>query len=73
MLNEFEMALSQSEKLVRKRKAETKYYKCIMEYTVLHDARNEKCWKQYAVAKQKKKGKKPSKRVIKAKQLKWRT
>ncbi len=30
----------------------------------LHDARSEKCWKQYAVAKQKKKGQKPSKKVI---------
>ncbi len=43
VLDEFEMAVSQSEKLVRKRKTEAKHYKCIMEDAELHDAFNEKC------------------------------
>ncbi len=41
-LNEFEMALSQSETLARKRKAEAKCYKCIMEDPDLHNACHEK-------------------------------
>ncbi len=54
MLDEFEIALSQSEKLRRKRKAEDKRYKCIMAESELHDSHNGKRWKQYGGAKQKK-------------------
>ncbi len=57
VLDEFETALSQSEKLMRTRKAEAKLYKRIMEDPDLHDAYNEKYGKQYAEAEQKKKGK----------------
>ncbi len=64
------MALSQSEKLARKRKAKAMHYKCIIQDQEFHDARNEKCQKQYTVAKQKKKGKKPSMKVIEAQRLK---
>ncbi len=60
------MDLSQSEKLIRKRKAEAKHYKCIMGDPELHDAHNEKHRKQYVGAKQKRKGKKLSKKVIEA-------
>ncbi len=56
-----------------KRKVEAKRYKYIMEDPELHDACNEKCQKPYAVAKQKKKGKKPLKKVTEAQQLIWRT
>ncbi len=73
MLDEFEMALSQSEKLVGKRKAETKCYKRIMVDAERHDGRSKKQWKHYAVAKQKEKGEKPSKKVIEAQQFKCRT
>ncbi len=45
-------------------------YKHIMDDPELHDARHEKCEKQYIVAKQKKKVRKASKKVIKAQQLK---
>ncbi len=44
-----------------------------MENPELHGACNEKCREQYAGAKQKKKGKKPSKKIIEAQRLKWRT
>ncbi len=47
-----------------KRKAEAKHCKRIMENPEFHSARNEKCQKQYSVAKQKNKGKIPSKKVI---------
>ncbi len=43
VLDEFEMALSLSKKLTRKRKAEAKCYKHIMEDAELHDAHNKKC------------------------------
>ncbi len=66
------MAHPQSEKLARKRKAEAKRCKSIMEDLELHDACNEKRRRQYAAAKQKKKDKKPSKKVIEAQRLKWR-
>ncbi len=59
------MALPQSEKLARKRKAKAKRYKCITEVPELHNALNEKRWKQYTVAKQKEKGKNLPKKVIK--------
>ncbi len=39
-LDEFKMALSQSEKLVRKRKEEAKHYKHIREDPERHNARN---------------------------------
>ncbi len=48
VLDEFEMAVSQLEKLMRKRKAEAKHYKCIMEEPKLHNVCGEKCRKQYA-------------------------
>ncbi len=41
-----------------------------MEDAELHDASNKRGWKQYAVVKQKEKGKKPSRKVIKAQWLK---
>ncbi len=72
--DEIEMALFQSEKLMRNIKAEAKLHKRIMEDLELRDARNEKRWKQYAVIKQKKKkGEKPLMKVIHAQWLKWRT
>ncbi len=58
------MALSWVKKLTRKRKAEVKCCKPIMEDPELHDTHNGKRRKQYVVDKQKKKGKKPSKKVI---------
>ncbi len=60
------MAHSHLEKLERKRKAE------VMENPELQDARNERHRKQYAVAKQKEKGKKRLKKVMKTQRLKWR-
>ncbi len=54
VLDEFEMAPSQSEKLARKRKAEAKCDKRIIEDLKLHDTRNESVEK-YAAAKQKSK------------------
>ncbi len=54
VLDEFEMALSRSKKLTKKKKAKAEHYKRIIEDPELHDARKEKCQKQYAVAKQKK-------------------
>ncbi len=44
-----------------------------MENAELYDAHNERYWKQYAVVKQKEKGKKPSKKVFEAQRLKWKT
>ncbi len=44
-----------------------------MEDAEVCNARNEKRQKQYAVAKQKEKGKKPLKKVIEAQRLKWKT
>ncbi len=67
------MALSQSEKLEWKKKAEAKHFKHSMEDVELHSAHDEKCQKQHAAAKQEDKGKKPSKKAIEAQQLKWRT
>ncbi len=64
-LNEFEMTLCQSEKLAWKREAEAKCYKHIMEDPELHDARNKKHRKQYAGAKQKKKGKNHRRKLLK--------
>ncbi len=49
VLDEFEMTLSQLGKLTRKKKVEAKRYKHIKDDAELHDALNEKCWKQYAV------------------------
>ncbi len=65
VLDEFEMALSQSEKLARKRKTEVKSCKCIMEDLELHDARNKKCWRWYVVAKQKRKVRKHRRKLSK--------
>ncbi len=73
VLDEFKMALSQSEKFVRKTKAEAKPYRCIIEDPKLHDASNEKSSKQYAATKRKKKGKEPLKKVIEAQRIKWKT
>ncbi len=66
MVGKFEIALSQLEKFTRKRKAEAKSHKHIIEEPKLDDARNEKYWKQFAMVKQKKKSKKPLKKIIKA-------
>ncbi len=71
MLDEFEMAVSQSEKLARKRKAGAKRFKCIrgiQNFTMFAI----KCQKPHAAAKQKKKGKEPSEKVIEAQWYKWR-
>ncbi len=70
MLDECEKALLQSEGLARKRKAEAKHNKYIRENPELHDAHNKKFWKQYAVAKQEKKGKKPLRKVNRAQRFK---
>ncbi len=74
MLDELEMTFSQSEKLIWKRKAKAKHYKRIMEDPELHNAAMRSVKNStYAVAKQEKIGKKPSKKVVEAQQLKWRT
>ncbi len=72
VLGESEMALSESEKITRKSKVEAKCYKCITGRggSKLYNSHNEKRPKHYAGAKQKKKGRKPSKKVIKAQRLK---